>query len=453
MIKRISRRETLLRFARAGAYISTRSLAKANSPLNIGGIPVDLALHALSDTTLRITLVPVATRTAVWKDLNGNQVLMLNFQHTHALLSPLNVSPHTVSWGGRKVTTSASPLTIAIDDQDGHSIQSLRVDEQGAVTFKSSSGPVYGLGEGGPQFDRRGQQYSMRNGQFGPLLATIGARLPIPWLISADGWAIFFHEPYGIVNLAGPEYVFEQPATAIDNPIPLDLFFVASREPAEILKAYAQITGFPHLPPLWSLGYQQSHRTLASREEILEEAKKFRSDELPCDTMIYLGTGFCPSGWNTGHGSFTFNQKVFPDPKEVIQELHNEHFHVVLHLTRPPEHLHGRVTDTGAATQDMSDAAYYWDRHLDVFRLGVDGWWPDEGDALPPEGRLTRNRMYWEGPIKDRPNERPFALHRNGFAGMQRYAWLWSGDVDCTWKTLQEQIPVGLNAGLTGLPY
>src|SRR5207248_11499161 len=33
------------------------------------------------------------------------------------------------------------------------------------------------------------------------------------------------------------------------------------------------------------------------------------------------------------------------------------------------------------------------------------------------EARLARNRMYWEGPQLDRPDERPYALHRNGFAG------------------------------------
>ena len=62
--------------------------------------------------------------------------------------------------------------------------------------------------------------------------------------------------------------------------------------------------------------------------------------------------------------------------------------------------------------------------------MGVDGWWPDEGDPLDIASRLVRNRMYWEGPQIDRPNERPYALHRNGYAGMQRYAsFLWSGDV------------------------
>ncbi|HZQ53207.1 MAG TPA: TIM-barrel domain-containing protein [Bryobacteraceae bacterium] len=392
----------------------------------LGSVPVHWAITPVSSVILRLRL------------LRGRRPAGL---------------PEIMAWGGRRVRVTDSPLAATIEDENGTAIQSFGVDDQGTVTFKSSAGPVFGLGEGGPQFDRRGQTYNMRNGQFAPFLSTIGARLPVPWLISTDGWAIFFQQPFGVIDLRGPEYVFGQPPTAVEDPVPLDIFFVVSREPREILKAYAQIAGFPHMPPLWAFGYQQSHRTLSSREEILDEAKRFRHDKLPCDTLIYLGTGFCPSGWNTGHGSFTFNEKVFPDPKQMIQELHDEHFHIVLHVTRPPEHLHGGVSDTGTAAEDLSDAAFYWGEHLKVFRLGVDGWWPDEGDPLAPEARLARNRMYWEGPVRERPMERPFALHRNGYAGLQRYGWLWSGDVDCRWKTLAEQIPVGLNAGLTGLPY
>ena len=59
-------------------------------------------------------------------------------------------------------------------------------------------------------------------------------------------------------------------------------------------------------------------------------------------------------------------------------------------------------------------AASYWDTHRPVFSMGIDGWWPDEGDWLDMPARLTRNRIYWEGPQIDRPHERPFALHRNG---------------------------------------
>ena len=53
-----------------------------------------------------------------------------------------------------------------------------------------------------------------------------------------------------------------------------------------------------------------------------------------------------------------------------------------------------------------------------------------------------------------RPNERPFALHRNGYAGMQRYgAFLWSGDVYTTWETLRTHVPIAINTGLSGIPF
>ena len=83
----------------------------------------------------------------------------------------------------------------------------------------------------------------------------------------------------------------------------------------------------------------------------------------------------------------------------------------------------------------------------------MDGWWPDEGDELPPPSRLARNQMYWEGSQLFQPNTRPFSLHRNGYAGMQRYVWLWSGDTLSTWKTLAAQIMVGISTGLSGIPY
>jgi len=62
--------------------------------------------------------------------------------------------------------------------------------------------------------------------------------------------------------------------------------------------------------------------------------------------------------------------------------------------------------------------------------------------------------MYWDGPQLDRPNERPYALHRNGYAGMQRYAsFLWSGDVYSTWETLRTHIPIAINTALSGISY
>jgi alpha-glucosidase/alpha-D-xyloside xylohydrolase len=233
-------------------------------------------------------------------------------------------------------------------------------------------------------------------------------------------------------------------------PQPQDIFLIADPDPAVMLREWAGLTGMPHLPPLWSLGYQQSHRTLASRDEVLAEARTFREKKLPCDAMIYLGTGFAPSGWNTGHGSFAFNRKIFPDPEPMFHEMHDEGFRVILHVLGAPHDLHGEVADHSA---DPDDVANYWAQHREVFRTGIDGWWVDDGDELFPESRLARNRMYWDGPLAERPNLRPFSIQRNGYAGLQRYGFLWSGDTNSQWATLRAQIADGLNTGLSGIPY
>jgi alpha-glucosidase/alpha-D-xyloside xylohydrolase len=166
--------------------------------------------------------------------------------------------------------------------------------------------------------------------------------------------------------------------------------------------------------------------------------------------MIYLGTGYAPSGWNTGHGSFAFNEKIFPDPVTMFTQMHNENMRVVLHVLDVPFAFHGRISDHSS---DPDSAANYWGDHLDVFHTGIDGWWVDDGDELLPAARLARNRMYWEGPLHQRSNTRPFALHRNGYAGLQQYGFLWSGDTESRWQTLRTHVATGLNTGLSGIPY
>jgi alpha-glucosidase/alpha-D-xyloside xylohydrolase len=139
----------------------------------------------------------------------------------------------------------------------------------------------------------------------------------------------------------------------------------------------------------------------------------------------------------------------------MLDELHRENFKAVVHVVILSDKLHGTVHDPCEVSRfDEEAASCHWDAHRKDFALGVDGWWPDEGDPLDVASRLVRNRMYWEGPQIDRPNERAYALHRNGYAGMQRYAsFLWSGDVRSTWETLKTHIPIALNTALSGIPY
>ncbi len=422
----------------------------ARVSLRVAGEDCEVQFTSISGQTIRLSVLPVKRSIGVPSDGSlvktswGNSVTKLSGE----------IKTQTIQCGNMKVLFSSRPLAFSITTLEGQTIQQLSIDEEtSAVSFSTGDSPLLGLGEGGPQFDRRGSTDSMKSGQGGYQLATHGGRVPIPWLIGTNGWAMFFHQPFGTFDFTGAQSRFlpTSPQTAL----PLDIFFVASRDPSTIMAEYARLTGHAEKPPLWSFGYQQSHRTLASREEVLTEAKTFREKKLPCDTLIYLGTGFCPSGWNTENGSFVWNSRVFPDPKEILGELHKNNFRVALHAVILSDKLRGTVRDACELPRfDEELASCHWDAHRKDFALGVDGWWPDEGDPLDIASRLVRNRMYWEGPQLDRPNERPYALHRNGYAGMQRYgSFLWSGDVYSTWETLKVHIPIAINTALTGIPY
>jgi alpha-glucosidase/alpha-D-xyloside xylohydrolase len=412
----------------------------------------EVQFASVSAYTLRLSILPIKDGVPGSIPLDGSLV-QAKWGPPVAKLRG-HGSPKTIECETVKVLFSFRPLMFTIATPQGQTIQQLSIDEQtGVVSFLAGDGPLLALGEGGPQFDRRGSTDGMRSGQGGYQLATHGGRVPIPWLIGTAGWAMFIHQPFGTFDFTGQQSKF-LPASP-ENALPLDIFVVASRDPATIMAEYARITGHAEMPPLWSFGYQQSHRTLARGEEILAEAKTFREKKLPCDVMIYLGTGFCPSGWNTQNGSFVWNYRVFPNPKEVLDDLHKDNFRVVLHAVILSDKLRGSVHDRCDISRfDEEQASCHWDAHRKDFSMGVDGWWPDEGDPLDIASRLVRNRMYWEGPQIDRPNERPYALHRNGYAGMQRYAsFLWSGDVYSTWETLKVHIPIAINTALTGIPY
>jgi alpha-glucosidase (family GH31 glycosyl hydrolase) len=453
MKKPYGRREVLKGMSAAwAAYFLPESVNFATQNLRVAGCDVEIQLATISAHTFRLSVLPIENGRAAAIPTDGSLVRERWGQPTITLRGM--EAAQTTRSGGVSIQFDPASLTFTIRDGESEQVQRIQIDQDtGVVSFNTGDSPLLALGEGGPQFDRRGSVEDMRSGQGGYKLATHGGRVPIPWLIGTAGWAMFFHQPFGTFDFTGPQSKF-QPKDA-DSALPLDIFFVASREPATIMAEYARLTGHAEMPPLWSFGYQQSHRTLASREEILDEAKTFRDKKLPCDALIYLGTGFCPSGWNTENGSFAWNSRVFPDPKEILHELHLQDFRAVLHVVILTRTLRGTVHDgCTLARFDETEASCYWDAHRKDFAMGVDGWWPDEGDPLDIASRLTRNRMYWEGPQIDRPNERPYALHRNGYAGMQRYAsFLWSGDVYSTWETLKTHIPNAINTALSGIPY
>jgi alpha-glucosidase/alpha-D-xyloside xylohydrolase len=420
-------------------------------------VPVIAAASAKADVLIypsgeRGVRVVVATD---GMPLPNNPALIEQKQAEPAIRLKSGGSAAKTTIGHLLVTVSVDPLRVRVEDANGRIVQDLDFKtETGAFSFRLTEALVLGLGEGAQQFDRRGGVYPVRNGQVEGL-ATLGGRIHVPFLIGTDGWAMFVASPSGEFDLRGDRGIFTPQPSAERKPS--DVFIFALREPADAMRAFVELTGHPVMPPKWALGYMQSHRTLTNDADLVQEARKFRDKNLPCDAFIYLGTGFCPAGWNTGHDSFTCNKSVFSrDPADVVKDLHAQHLHVVLHVVprKMSTPLHGEIPPAASETLDDQHIAKYWQRHHDVFSLGVDGWWPDEGDWYTIPERLARHKMYYAGPLSERPNVRPWNLQRNGYAGIARFGgWVWSGDIYSTWRTLAAQVQVGQNYSLSVSPF
>jgi alpha-glucosidase/alpha-D-xyloside xylohydrolase len=465
----------------------------AASSLRISNTPVELRLGFVGEGIARIQLLPISADGGVTESSDaphlvpqtwrGDVVRRRDLPAERIVLTQGNarLSFDPATWTARLEATF--PRTAMAGEASTPVAQQVKIDSSTGQMLFPIDGPLFGLGQGDQPHDRRGsinlqEVGGWRNSRHP--MNDWGGHLGIPWVVSPAGWGIYFHNPAGTFDLTGANGVFTRRAEegrgrgrggrrgergeadgspTVAAPAPIDLFLVVAPEPAGLMKAWAEMTGYPSLPPIWSLGYIQSHREIETAELIRGVARRFRDNNLPCDMLIYLGTGFAPVGWNTGHGEFTFHEASFPRPKEQLKEFHDMHFRVGLHVTpqgaNRVSRLTGRVTDDVSGTPyDPNVAAHYWSLHAPLMKMGVDAWWPDEGETRFPAGRLARIQMYWEGPQQVFPDRRPFALHRTGAVGMQRYGgWLWSHDVKSTWTVLERHVPLGLNAVVSATPY
>jgi alpha-glucosidase len=436
----LSRRDAIKQLGAAGAAVALgpRIIRGLPDGITIDGRLVEIEVASVSAVTARITVRPLDGAGLFAVPVTGELVEQTPGRATARGREP--VSLRRVRAGDLVVKFTDGPPTITVETALGAVVQRLAFNAAASgMSFLLGDGPLLGLGEGGQQFDRKGSTDRMIIGQGGYRLATHGTRAPVQWLVGTDGWAMFIHQPYGTFDFTGTQGKFNSGAGPM---VPLQLFIVASRDPKVIMREYARLTGFAELPALWTLGYQQSHRTLAGADEVLAIARTFREKKLPCDALIYLGTEFTPSGWNTRNGEFTWHPTNFPDPPKMLAELHGEHFKVVMHIVIEGHHLTGGVSDPctdpplpSGRTPDNKwppdrQVSCYWPFHKPLMDVGVDGWWPDQGDGFDGPSELNRHRMYWEGTQLYRPNERPYALHRNASAGVQRFGgFIWSGDI------------------------
>lgn len=384
--------------------------------------------------------------------------------------------------GRLMVNVQPSPLTVTVKNAAGQLLQELVFDAEGRLAFKLDEHPVLGLGEGGPrpaqgtpwreqpvQFDRRGALDTMEPRWQSDMY---GSRNPVAMLLGTSGWGLFVATPWVHVDMREKDrgLFIPRPPTeaelapqternqqqALGKGLPpassyvpglYDVFVFDAHNPASALKDFSTITGPAVMPPKWALGYMQSHRTLEDETQLLGIIDTFRSKRIPLDAVIYLGTGFAPRGWNTRQPSFDFNPDVFKrDPKAVLADMHARNVKVVVHMVPWDRDKLPTIND--------ETAPGYWQQHVGLVKSGIDAFWPDEGDWFNLFERLARYKLYYKGHLSTNPNVRPWTLQRNGFPGIAQWGgWVWSGDTETSWKTLEAQIAVGLNYSLSIGPY
>jgi alpha-glucosidase len=286
LLKPITRRGALKKVATAGggALVGSKLAFSQETQIQVAGRPVEIALTATSPKTVRVTIAPIENGQVQPLPVDGALVKQ-NWGRPVARLRTL-ANTTSVKCGELIVRLSGNPLAIHIGDKAGRVAQQLTCDSAtGELSFRTGESPLLGLGQGGPQFDRRGHIDRMGSGQGGYQLATHGGKVPVQLLIGTSGWAMYIHQPLGAFDLTGKDGLLR--ATNPQASLPLDLFVIGAQEPAAILREYAGITGYAEMPPLWSFGYQQSHRTLGPPEEIRSRSKNVPGQEtsLRCDDL------------------------------------------------------------------------------------------------------------------------------------------------------------------------
>jgi len=454
------------------------------------GKPAQLDIRVAGDHSLRVTLKPVDMK----EPLPPNPALVDRRYPSPAISVRSLTKPVRRKVGAFDVTVTPQPLTVAIRNADGSLVQEIGFADNGDMTFALDEQPVLGLGEGGPrpqkgrswredrvQYDRRGSLDTMEPRWQSDMY---GSRNPVAMMLGTRGWGLFVAAPWVQVDMRdgkrgallpwrptptqnvpqnerNQQQALGKGQPPIDEIVPgfADIFVFDARDPRRALKDYATITGPAVMPPRWALGYMQSHRTLEDDAQMLGIVDSFRAKKIPLDAVIYLGTGFAPRGWNTRQPSFDFHRDVFKrDPAAVIKDMHDRNVKVVVHMVpwdrdKLPT-LHGSIPARPGETLDPSHIQSYWEQHVPLVKTGIDAFWPDEGDWFNLHERIKRHQLYYEGHLSTEPNERPWSLQRNGYPGIAQWGgWVWSGDTDSAWKTLEAQIAVGLNYSLSIGPY
>lgn len=412
-----------------------------------------------------------------------------------------------VTSDGLDIVISKDPILFTFLDKEGKVLNQddpglgTQVQgEQKTVYKKLQDGERFvGLGEKTGPLDRRGKGYQNWNTdhfayhiEADPLYASIPFYIGIH---NGCSYGVFLDNSYkSHFNFGASNNRFS--SFSVDSG-DLNYYFFAGSV-SEIIESYTWLTGRMSLPPMWSIGYQQCRYSYYPDTEVLDVAKKFRDKDIPADVIV-LDIHYMDQ-----YKIFSWDKERFPYPAQMVDLLKEMGFEVVVicdpgikkednyapfssgtnndvFLKYPDgEYYEGEVWPGWCHFPDFTkeESREWWkDMMKSYTQIGIKGFWNDMneiatwGQMLPEniefdfegEGGTTRKgrniygfqmaRSAFEGAKTNLDGKRPFILTRAGFAGVQRYSALWTGDNVANDEHMLLGVRMVNSLGLSGVPF
>ena len=351
--------------------------------------------------------------------------------------------------------------------------------------FELGDEALYGLGQQEKGFaSLRGKRLYVHQGN---------RKIAVPMFVSTAGYGILVDTYSPLIFNDDPNgtYIY----TEADQE--LDYYFIAGSM-NEVIKGYRFLTGKAALLPKWSLGYVQSQERYETQEEILSTVSKSRELGIGMDCLVLDWISWPDNEW----GQKSYDGKRFPNPKGMIEKMHDEHVHFMISIWptmagNTPDHKEFAEKNLFLPASTCYDPfkkeareLYFDQLKRTHFSYGTDAWWCDSSEPFTPEWnhmmRVEESTLYneycseaglrmpyeycnafplfhamgiYENQRKameeeDRKEKRVCNLTRSAYTGQQRYGTImWSGDTDASWDTLKNQVAIGLHFSASGLPF
>jgi alpha-glucosidase len=414
-----------------------------------------------------------------------------------------------LSTGKLKLEIDRNPARFAFYTSDGKLINS---DDKAfgtswigteVTTYKTlQEGERFiGLGEKTGNLDRRGSAYdnwNTDNPRYGPNDDPLYVTIPFYiGLHSGLVYGIFMDNTHrSRFNFGASNDRFSS-FSADDGE--MDYYFMHEENVAGIIRDYTFLTGRMTMPPLWALGYQQCRWSYFPDSEVINVVQNFRNRKIPLD-VIYLDIHYMDA-----YKIFTWHPTRFSNPKKLISDLRAMGVHTTVIVDPGIKVEKGYEAYEDGLKKDMfikypdgqvytaqvwpgwchfpdftKPAAREWwgEKFSGLVADGVDGFWNDMNEIaswgggttphmvqLDWEGkqaayRQAKNvygmemaRSTYEGTRKLMNQQRPLILTRAGYAGLQRYTALWTGDNQASEEHMMLGARLLNSLGLSGVSF